>query len=301
MYSRILVPLDGSKVAEGIVPFVGRLARALQSRVELLSVIEEDVVLAIANPMQGRYADQIGNSAVNVAREYLRGLAPRLEMPSGRVSFDVKIASVPQTIIQEASKEADTLIAMSTHGRSGPGRWFLGSVADKELHTTTQPLLLYRTREDERQPANPVLNTIVVPLDGSEMAEQVLPGAVGLARALSLKMTLVRVTPTMAEYYAGEGFYSYPQNLLTAVEEEAKEYLARKAAETKAKGVQDVTTKHMLGAAAIQVVDFVRATPGSFVAICSHGRSGLGRVVLGSVADRIVTHSGAPTLVIKGK
>jgi nucleotide-binding universal stress UspA family protein len=298
MYRRILVPLDGSKLAEGILPTVTRFAGGLKARVELLSVVEEDIVAAIANPMEGRYLDQVGSSAQTVARDYLTSIAGQLKLPKEQVKCTAKVASVPEAIVEEAAKERDTVIAMSTHGRSGVGRWILGSVADKVLHGTHTPLLLYRPRQDGGERGE--LTTVVVPLDGSDMAEVILPHVEELAKALDLRVHLVRVTSTMTEYYAGEGFYTYPVDLITELENDAKAYLEKKAQELKSRGVRNVTTQHLRGAPALQIVDLVKEMRGSFVAICSHGRSGVGRWVLGSVADRVVTNAGAPALIVRG-
>ncbi len=301
MYKRILVPLDGSKLAEGILPTVARFAGGLKARVDLLSVVEEDIVAAIANPTKGRYADQVGTSALTVARDYLTNIVGQLKLPKEQVKSTAKVANVPEAIVEEAEKERDTLIAMSTHGRSGVGRWVLGSVADKVLHATKTPLLLYRSREEGGQRgASSELTTVVVPLDGSDMAEVILPHVEELAKALDLRVHLVRVTSTMTEYYAGEGFYTYPVDLITELENDAKAYLEKKAQELKARGVRNVTTQHLRGAPALQIVDLVKEMRGSFVAICSHGRSGVGRWVLGSVADRVVTNAGAPALIVRG-
>ncbi|MSQ13410.1 MAG: universal stress protein [Dehalococcoidia bacterium] len=298
MYKRILVPLDGSKLAEGILPTVARFASGLKARVELLSVVEEDVVAAIASPMKGRYQDQVGTSAQTVARDYLTNVAGQIKLPNEQVKCTAKVAIVPEAIVAEAAKEPDTLIAMSTHGRSGIGRWVLGSVADKVLHGTLSPLLLYRARQDGGERGE--LTTVVVPLDGSDMAESILPHVEELAKALELRVHLVRVTSTMTEYYAGEGFYTYPVDLVTELENDAKAYLEKKAQELKSRGVRNVTVQHLRGAPAIQIVDLVKEMRGSFVAICSHGRSGVGRWVLGSVADRVVTNAGAPALIVRG-
>ena len=297
MYKKVLVPLDGSKLAEAVLPAVTQIATGLKARVTLFGVVEEDIVAAIANPMQGRYVDQVGSTALTVARDYLKGVSRRLGLPEDQVQCTAKVAAVSEAIVEEAERDGATLIAMSTHGRSGAGRWLLGSVADKVLHAASAPLLLYRPRADRRQGAE--FSTIVVPLDGSPMAETVLPHAEALAGAMGLGVHLIRVTSTLIEYYAGEGFYTYPGDLIAEMDREALRYLEAKSAELKKRGVRKVTTQHLTGAVAIQIVDAVKNLPGSLVAISSHGRSGVGRWVLGSVADRVVSGAGSPVLVVR--
>ena len=99
----------------------------------------------------------------------------------------------------EANKDPAALIAMSTHGRSGVARWVMGSVTDKVLHSVQNPLLIVRPEDgDSTTAAN--IRTIIVPLDGSSLAEQVLPHVMTVAKALDCKISLIRVTPSRAEY-----------------------------------------------------------------------------------------------------
>ena len=299
MYKRILVPLDGSEIAEGILPVVESFAQALNARVHLLSVIEEDVVAAVAHPLQGRFADQARMTAVGVAEEYVKKVAARLQLPKNSVDVTVKVASVPETILEEAEKQPETLLAMSTHGRSGMQRFVLGSVADKLLHATKAPLLLDRPREEMISKPVQRLTTVIVPLDGSELAEKVLPHVAALAKALQLKVLLVRVTTTMVEYYSGEGFYTIPQQLITDMEKSSEDYLSDKVLELENQGCKDVSGLALIGSPTGQVIDLIKKTPNSFAAVSTHGRSGLGRWVLGSVADRVIQQSGSPVLVIR--
>ena len=107
-----------------------------------------------------------------------------------------------ELIINESSQEADTLIAMSTHGRSGINRWVMGSVTDKVLHGVNEPLLIVRSQEGN-PPASIEANNVILPLDGSALAEQVLPHAVALAKALRATVTLLRTTDI--SYYTQMG------------------------------------------------------------------------------------------------
>ena len=302
MYKRILVPLDGSPLAEQILPAVEHLASKLNTRVDLLSVVEEDVDAAVGTILRGRYRGKGPMGLVAIAENYLAERADRMQLPEGQVQRSVIKGSVAEAILKEASKRRDTLIAMSTHGRSGVGRFAMGSVADKVLHATKMPLLLYRPGLNMFSLDAGEISTVIVPLDGSELAEQVLPHVVELAAALPLKVLLVRVTSyPMAYYYGDEAPYLVPEDFSEETEKEALKYLALKAKELRKEGCQEVDTWHFIGTAAQQIIDLAKETSQSFVALTTHGRSGLGRWVLGSVADRVIQQSGVPVLVIRAK
>jgi nucleotide-binding universal stress UspA family protein len=210
----------------------------------------------------------------------------------------VQIARVADAIVQEAESVSGTLIALSSHGRSGLTRMVLGSMAAKVLHGTTAPVFLYAPRQDV--PARPVedLHTVIVPLDGSELAEQALPHAVALAKALQLSMVLVRVTSTLADLTA-DGFYEVTQVLIDELEQEAIDYLDQQVSTLRQQGLTEVDRRHLTGVAANRIIDFARETPRSCIAMCTHGRSGVQRWVLGSTADQVVSHAAVPVLVIR--
>ena len=294
MYKTIVVPLDGSKLAESALPIAERIAAGLNARISLISIVDAD----LAPPAGSRRSAGVAASAVARAEVYLRSVVERVELPRGRVAASAKLAKVAEAIVEEAEREPATLITMSTHGRSGVGRFLLGSVADKVLHATKAPLLLFRPREG----AAGKLNTVIVPLDGSELAEKALAHALALAKALSLKVLITRVVPLhVAAVAAADPMAWLPvdADITEALQKEAESYVAKKAQEVKAGGVTDVTTRIFTGAAATAIIDLVHSVPDSFVALTTHGRSGALRTVLGSVADRVVSHAAAPVLVVR--
>jgi nucleotide-binding universal stress UspA family protein len=142
------------------------------------------------------------------------------------------------------------------------------------------------------------LNTLIVPLDGSALAEQALPHAAALAKALQLRMVLVRVTSTLADL-AADGFYEVTQVLIDALEKDALDYLDQQVSTLQQQGLKDVDRRHPSGSAARTIIDVARETPRSFIAMCTHGRSGVQRWALGSVADQVVSHVAVPVLVIR--
>jgi len=160
MYKSILVPLDGSKLAEGVLPYARFLAEALKLPVDLLHVRDRQTVAPSLYPTQGA--------------DYLRRVAAGLPA-SLEVSCAVESGSAAEAILDRGSKDPAALIAMATHGQTGARRWLLGSVAQKVLQSTKNPLLLIRPREDASAPSAAKFASLIVPLDGSHLAEKTLP------------------------------------------------------------------------------------------------------------------------------
>ena len=141
-----------------------------------------------------------------------------------------------RAIIDHASADPDALIAMSTHGRGGVARWALGSIADRVLHTVPNPVLIVRATEIEAAPAE--VRTVLVPLDGSELAEAALEHAVDLSVALGSSVSLVEVSHTQGYYRSrlaglasatGHSLGPWVEELMRGDEEEVTEYLAASA------------------------------------------------------------------------
>lgn len=281
MYTRILVPLDGSKLAEQVLPYVRSISSAMKCPIELLSVFRP-ASAELSNPYQGLYLHQIDVSFHDQSKDYLDSVKASMYDMHVPIICNVQQGAAPASwIVSEAEKEEGTLIAMSTHGRSGISRWVLGSVTDKVLHATNMPLLVVRSTEDEEEDAirDVDLDCIIVPLDGSSLGEQSLPFASDLSKSLDLTVNLIRVEPRETK--------------------KARDYLAKVKERLQEDGVSAVSDLIINSHPAAAIVDLARDTPSNLVAITTHGRSGLGRWVLGSVADRVVRHSGDPVLVVR--
>jgi nucleotide-binding universal stress UspA family protein len=286
-YTKLLVPLDGSRLAEQILPYARALAEAFKIPVELLRVAEPELIPPYALPRP--------------AGDYLEEIAARYFPPPAEVDHAVEAGTPAEIIVARAAAAPGTLIAMATHGGSGIRRWLLGSVASKVVQTATNPVLLVRPIEggDSAKPAR--LNTIYVPLDGSGLAEKVLPHVKELARKMDLEVCLVRVYASPPEsYLVGEGL-SMPAlgRLREQMREEAENYLTGKTNELRAEGLSRVHDIAIEGDPAGEIIDVARKTPDNMLAMATHGRSGLGRLVLGSVAEKVVHHSRDPVLIIR--
>ena len=136
-FRKILVPLDGSECAENILPKVEKLASDLKASVALLRV-------AYAHTFPGVDTTEAEVKVVREAEEYLRKVEERLKAKGFSVDSHVRYGMEAEEILDHAAQEDIDLIAMSTHGRSGVGRWLLGSVAEKVLRHCPKPIFLVR-------------------------------------------------------------------------------------------------------------------------------------------------------------
>jgi nucleotide-binding universal stress UspA family protein len=141
------------------------------------------------------------------------------------------------------------------------------------------------------------LRTVVVPLDGSALAEKSLPYVMDLAKKMKLKIVLTRAYTLPP--IAGDAYEVYTQEMIDQIEAEARDYLAQKAKELEQKGQENVASVVHFGSGAEEIITLARQTADSFIAMCTHGRSGIKRWVLGSVTERVVRHSGDPVLIIR--
>ncbi len=327
MFTRIIVPFDGSKRAEAVLPYVRRLASTYESEVSLLRAVEFDestLPVEYVGPMVEIKANEARQKLQERAQGYLSGIKESFD--GVQVDQVVSIDDPVAAITSEASKDfLKTLVAMSTHGRTGMGRLIVGSVTDKVLHGSSNPMLVVRPDVDEDQleregwrqgeafsihlerPDIPTQNfegsadiqTLIVPLDGSETSEKSLETATDLATRLEAKLLLIRVaSSTMQMSMASEWPAGYP-DILTAVEDASRGYLTLKVEELKHQGLHNIESLVLLGDAAANIVETAEQNPNSMIIMTSRGRAGLGRAILGSVADRVVTTSTAPVLLVR--
>jgi len=294
MYKQILVPLDGSSVAEQVLPSARFLARGLDVPVALLGIVE------LAFPMskeKDQYFDTTIEDSVRRSGDYLKKIAQTF--PRAKVSFAVEKGRAEEVIIAKAAADKQTLITMATHGRSGINRWLLGSVAEKVLRGSANPLLLIRARAEAKTEGETTLKSIVVPLDGSEVAESILPAVMEIAKKLSIETVLFRACNVPYSVFGGHGHYALINELLGGIKAEAREYLEKKTAELKKHGLEKVSYVLQEGSGADEIISFGQRRPDNMIAMCTHGYSGVKRWVLGSVAEKVVRHSGDPVLMVR--
>ena len=298
MYTRMLIPLDGSKTAEAVLPYARTLARKLNLAVELLGVIDVVALATQVSRGSGRYFDTLISNSVLSSEAYLKRIAETF--PNSKVKGTTEKGRPEEAILEKASEDT-TLITMATHGRSGINRFLLGSIAEKVLRAVTSPILLVRASEGVNNDGEATLNSVVLPLDGSELAETVLPHVTALARELGLEVVLFRAYKVPVNIYGTSEDY-YPveyEEIKTELRDEARNYLEKKVAELKRFGIAKVSSTTPEGLAADEIMALGRKLPDNLIAMCTHGRTGFGRWVLGSVTETVVRHSGDPVLVVR--
>lgn len=341
MFRKGLVPLDGTDMAEGILPYVGQLARGLGMPLVLISVIDPESVetperlripvestalgrirvsgYGAATPSEtnietsratvagvhphevgGTYVSQIFERVEEDVKKHLEKKADELRATGLTVESKVVFGAAAEQIVKAAEDEDADFIAMSTHGRGAIGRGVLGSVTDKVAHIAHVPVLAITPEKAEQYwQATEPLSKIMVPLDGSLLAETALSYAENLAVAMNLGIVLVRVLKIGGAYtgYAdGYTYFQYP-DLDNKIEEEAIEYLRSTAFRLLARGL-DAEWKVLRGSPSASIVELARETPQDLIVITTHGRSGVTRWFLGSVAEGLVRSSGDPVLII---
>lgn len=300
MYSKILIPLDGSKTAEKVLPYARYLAGKFKVPVELLAVIDIAEMATHISAEKARFLDTMVEDGVHASTTYLRGIATTFG--GADVKCSVEKGRAEDTIIEKGEKEAGMLITMATHGRSGLNRFLLGSIAEKVLRGSTNPLLLVHATEEAKAEGEAKITSVIVPLDGSELAETVIPTMAEMAKKLDLEVVLFRAYHIPYNAYAGDdGYMVNYDELIAGVRDEANEYLEKKVADVKKLGVAKVSAVTKEGIAGDEIIALGRATPDNLIAMGSHGRSGVRRFVLGSVTEIVVRHSGDPVLVVRSK
>ena len=298
MFRKLIVPLDRSQVAEQAIGRAASLARAAGASIELVLVHEPF-------PFAGFKDVPWPSDWLNDA-QYLESIAVELHASAGvEVTHSVMQGAPAEMIGLRANELKADLIVLTSHGRTGWSRAWLGSVADSLIRHASIPVLMLRAEEvpSERAKAPPPFKHILVPHDGSKLAADVLPTAIDLARANSARMSLLRVVPPVPLATALDvamPFATLPlrneaatQELAARCQEELEDMATRmsdrETIEIRAKILVD---QHPAEA----IVDFARAHHVDVIAMSTHGH-GVSRWLLGSVADKVVRGAGVPVLL----
>jgi nucleotide-binding universal stress UspA family protein len=296
MYERILVPLDGSALAEVALPYAEELSGRLGSEVTLIFVSE--LVDDSYQRMRQLYLQNIVEVTKKAAEAYLPKSDKKQTIRVNSVAFDGNPA---EQIIEYANKQDIGLIIMSTHGQSGITRGALGSVANKVVRATTRQVALIRAKSyhpDMRQKG--ILTKLLLTLDGSKVSEASIPYAVELASRLGTKVVLLRVLGMSYGAFssAGEAFVGYySEDQMEADKALGKDYLETIAGKLKQKGVT-VETQVRFGDAAEEIISLASEIHADLVVMSTHGRSGIGRWVFGSITEKVLYEGYTPLLLI---
>ena len=292
MFSRILVPLDGSPIAEKALPHARALARALQISVTLIAVVETATDFS---EKKAGYFDTLIEGGVRTAEEYLEKISKTFS--GAAIQYRVEKGRAEDAIITNAA--AGTLITMATHGRSGLGRWLLGSVTEKVVRGAHNAVLVVRANEETSSEGEATLDSIVVPLDGSILAESVLIYVVELAKAFHAKVTLLRSYSLKQIIFSFEEYHPDLDGLKDALRWEATSYVDKKVAELKSRGLPDVFCSVLEGDAAETIIDMGKGAPNTLIAMSTQSGSTIKHWVLGSVTEKVLRHADNPVLTIR--
>jgi nucleotide-binding universal stress UspA family protein len=280
---RILVPLDGSRLSEAVLPLAEALAR------------DYEASLLLVRALRPAGSPEAEVEAQETAEAYLRTMAADLTGRGRAVDWKVWYDDPARAIADAARYNGVDLIAMSTHGRGGLGRLMLGSVAEAVVRQAPVPVLLVR---GELTAAPGSLGKVLVPLDGSELSEGVLPVAVGLAGPFDLAVELFRAVEPIPAYAAAELTAGRSEAILREEEAGAREYLAKRATRLEARGLR-VARSVMPTPAVDGIVRRAREGGAGLIAMTTHGRSGVSRLLFGSVAERVLRAAPVPVLLWK--
>jgi nucleotide-binding universal stress UspA family protein len=273
MFKRIVVPLDRTECALAVLPTARALAARTGATLALLHVI--------AHPYPSTdLADQQRRDARLWLRQIARGAQPE-QTPT---IIAVRDGTPAEEILTYADEIEADAICMATNGRTGIGRFVVGSVAEQVVHGAPLPVLL--TRPDVAVAEIPAHAPIVVPLDGSPRAEAALPYAVNLAKTLGAPLALVRVWNAAPPIIPGPYAFEINQAAYEEVEEAVAGLVATylDGVAGRLRGDVAVETTGLRGDATEQLVTYLREERPGLVVMGAHGRGGVPRLIMGSVA-----------------
>lgn len=282
---KILVPLDGSREAESVLPYVRDLAPRFGSQVQVLGV-------------------GIGRKTRRVNRlleDYLNGITVSLRSDKINAEPVVSYGLAADKILDFAGTQDIDLIIMATHGRSGMTRWWMGSIAEKVISEAAAPVLLVRSKRPRKtDTAGKLLfwERIMAPLDGSDIGEAALSYVEALAMKTGASVDLLQVVSLPGNFEAGLLGGPDWRKFIKAMHDAGENYLkgiSRKLLNKKIKSTYLVTS----GDPADKIVEYAEEKKATLIAMSTHGRTGLTRWVLGSVADKVLHDARVPVLLVR--
>ena len=305
MTMQILVPLDGSAFSEQAVERACEIAQRARGELHLVRVQEPPVPIAAEIGSPGFIAAGPYDEITRTIGEYLVTQAIRISRGFGLTTRVVTLhGAVGPAIAGYVARAGINLVVMTSHGRTGVGRVLLGSVADALARTLTVPILLLRPVRSANglqvQPLNP--RRVLIPLDGSEFAEQVIEQAVELGWPARAKYTLLQVLNPPHPVVRGDEKAQAADSLeFQLVRDQAREYLEGAANRLRQVGLRVDTVVVTHPDTARGIIQESMACEADLIAMTTHGRSGWQRLLMGSVAQRVLHTARLPLLVLKGR
>jgi nucleotide-binding universal stress UspA family protein len=298
MYETMMVPLDGSSFSEEALPLSYLLARTLGAELHLVHVIPPSPEFAFKTPQEDLAWRAFAREGANA---YLKAHTDAARAGRGGAHAAVLEGHVATALESYVGEPRIDLTVLTTHGRGGVSRWWIGSVTDELLRSSATDLLLVRPWDEtsERDPRSSRFGRIVVPLDGSEVAEAALAPAMRIAVGFESELDLVRVVPSPVELTSIYGMpgvelrgEAYAERL-----DEARSYLRAVAQRLEGRAVDGHVIES--GGAAEGIVEAARERGADLIAMASHGRGGIERTLLGSVADKVLRTTTRPVLIAR--
>ncbi len=309
MYRKILVPLDGSAGAEVTLPFAKELAARMKGvEVALLHIVAPEERGKL-EPMHRAYIAAAAESIRIQAGEIQKKLGVKPAGDSIKVTGDMVVGYPDDEIPRFAAAKGVDLILVSTQDGSGGKKRALGHVAEKIMRQSKIPVWLVRAGLRDAVPYDKwTKKTLIVVLDGSETAESVLPHVNTLAQQTgeTIEVVLIRVCepPPMPSYYSMElsgvplNWGQYVKQELDQCKQVSKAYLDGVEKRFKDKNIS-VRSEILLGKASSEIINYAANNPQSMIMMTTHGRSGLGRLVYGSVAESVLLSAFNPIFLVR--
>jgi nucleotide-binding universal stress UspA family protein len=300
MYKAIMVPTDGSGFDREAIRVALRIAERTGAKVRLVRVLATGSFFGMAATAEGTaIAAEVVHSERDRALSELYALAAECRVTSrADVTVDLHAGPIGDVLEGYARRNDIDLIVISTHGRSGISRLSLGSVTDSLIRHTTIPVLVVKPPTSYLNPqVIEGFKHMVVPLDGSTLAEQILPRVLALAKLEEAEITLLNVL--IPQSYSQKEIVDPTLPWWDKDISHAQDYLLRIAGKLRRNGVA-VTTDIVIGEnVASAIGDFAGRQRADLIAIATHGRGGLARLIRGSVADAVMHSSRLSMLVFK--
>lgn len=300
MLRSILVPLDGSDFGEHALPWAFAVTRRTGAWIHLVhahaGIPFSELEAVTPYQYEGVTVSEYDAKAERAERSYLEDVAERARQRTGlTISWTLVEGDVVEGIERTAQATEAELIVMSTHGRTGLSRAWLGSVAEALLRRTVIPTLVIRPADGTADlGAERSLKHVLVPLDGSPHGERILDPVLELGRAFGARFTLLHVLCTHAVLGGRE--VPIPSGKLQERAARAEDYLARIADRLRGQGVEVEGEIREATATALAILQAADVADADLIAMATHGHAGLARLLLGSVADKVIRGSCRPVL-----
>ena len=311
MFERILVPLDGSERAEQAIPVAARIAKATGGSIVLLQVVEQVTAYDMYSVRSSFVSPQEVEAAITKATDYLKSTIQKDELEGVGIQVEVLAGAVAPTICAFAQSTRADMIVMCSHGYTGFKRWFLGSVADVVSRSASVPVLILREGEflptDILQNGSP-LHTLVM-VDGSPLSEAVIEPAAHLVSALAAPaqgtLHFLRIVNFPVTYGQGKSQVNYSIEFVSQEKQAAKTYLTSLMEQLKKGSAAHLNLAMTASVIASSDVahTIIEASENpeeryALLALSTHGRSGLKRLVIGSVTQRVLHNTKLPILIV---